>query len=197
MMAAMRDDPTVVDLVERARDGDQVAWNGIVDRYAPLVWAVCRRHGLSAADAEDAASCMWLRLVERLETIREPAALPGWIATTTRRECLHLLRTRNRQVPVEDDERLVDGTNPAADEWLLRQERHSALRLAFAELSEQCQRLLSMLFSDPPVPYAEVSAVMEMPVGGIGPSRQRCLAKLRDSRSFAALFERPADRMDT
>ena len=197
MIAAMRDDSTVVDLVERARDGDQAAWNGIVDRYAPLVWAVCRRHRLSVADAEDVASCVWLRLVERLETIREPAALPGWIATTTRRECLYLLRTRNRQIPVEDDERIVDGANPAADEWLLRQERHIALRHAFAELSELCQRLLSMLFHDPPVPYAQISAAMGMAVGGIGPSRQRCLAKLRDSQVLATLLEPPADRVDT
>jgi RNA polymerase sigma factor (sigma-70 family) len=192
MIATVRDDPTVVDLVERARDGDQGAWDGIVERYAALVWAVCRRHGLSGPDAEEVASCVWLRLVERLDGIREPAALPGWLATTTRRECLYYLRTKNRLVPVEDDERIVQGDDPAADEWLLRQERHIALRAGFAELSDKCRWLLSMLFREPPASYSEISAELGMAVGAIGPSRQRCLDKLRTSRALAALLDPPA-----
>src|SRR5919197_5985614 len=103
MIVTMRDDPLVVALVERARGGDQGAWDAIVARYATLVWSVCRRHGLSGSDAEDVGASVWLRLVERLGTIREPAALPGWIATTTRHECLHALRVAGRQTPVEDD----------------------------------------------------------------------------------------------
>lgn len=192
MIATVRDDPAVVDLVERARAGDQAAWDAIVERYAPLVWAVCRRFGLSGADAEDIGACVWLRLVEKLETLREPAALPGWIRTTTHHECLYLLRTRKRQVPMDDDERLVSGDNPAADEWLLEQERHIALRDAFAELPERCQRLLSMLFADPPVPYSQISEELGLAIGSIGPSRQRCLEQLRGSPAFVALLERPA-----
>jgi RNA polymerase sigma factor (sigma-70 family) len=193
MIASVRSDPSVVDLVVRARDGDQGAWDQIVERYAPMVWATCRRYGLSRADADDVGASVWLRLVERLETIREPAALPGWLATTTRHECLHLLRARNRQVLIGDDDRIVDRADPAADEWLLTQERQIALRAAFAELPANCRRLLSMLFGDPPVPYAEISAVTGTPVGAIGPTRQRCLAKLRGSPIVAALFEPPPD----
>jgi len=105
MMVAMRDDPTVVDLVERAREGQRVAWDQLVQRYAPLVWSVCRRYDLSSQDTEDVGAAVWLRLVERLGTIREPAALPGWIATTTRNECLYLLRGRRRQIPVDKSRR--------------------------------------------------------------------------------------------
>src|SRR5882672_4858943 len=135
MIVTMRDDPTVVALVERARGGEQAAWDEIVDRYATLVWSVCRRYGLAGGDAEDVGANVWLRLVERLGSIREPAALPGWIATTTRRECLQVLRGKGRQVLVRDD-RFADEESPASDEWLLEQERHTALRLAFGELAE-------------------------------------------------------------
>jgi RNA polymerase sigma factor (sigma-70 family) len=184
MMGSVRDDPTVVALVDRARDGDQAAWDEIVERYAPLVWSVCQRYRLSPADADDVAAIVWLRLVERLDSIREQAALPGWLATTTRRECLNLLRIRDRYTEFDDNQH--DDTAPASDHRLLAQERHIALRAAFAGLSEQCQQLLTLLFHDPPTPYATISATMGLPVGGIGPSRQRCLDKLRTSAPMAA-----------
>jgi RNA polymerase sigma factor (sigma-70 family) len=188
MMTCVRDDPTVVSLVERARNGDQGAWNAIVERYAALVWSVCRRYGLTSGDAEDVGASVWLRLVERLGTIREPAALPGWIATTTRRECLQALRVNRRQVPVEDD-RIPDEVGAASDDWLLAQERQVALRLGFAGLSERCRQLLSMLFDDPPAPYGEIATKLGMTIGGIGPTRSRCLDKLRAEPSVAALME--------
>jgi RNA polymerase sigma factor (sigma-70 family) len=174
----VRDDPTVIALVEQARAGDQKAWDRIVDRYAPLVWSTCARLGLSGVDAEDVGAIVWLRLVERLDSIRDAAALPGWLARTTHNECLKLLTAKHRQVPVETD-RLPDRAVPPPDDWLLTQERHIALRDAFADLSERCRTLLTMLFGDPPVPYNAISAELDIPVGGIGPTRQRCLAALR------------------
>jgi RNA polymerase sigma factor (sigma-70 family) len=185
-MTTMRDDPSVVALVELARSGDKGAWNRIVERYAPLVWAVCRRHRLSEPDADDVGATVWLRLVERLSTIREPAALPGWIATTTRNECLGVLRAQRKQVSVDIAD-LPDETDPPSDEWLLTQERHIALRAAFGELSERCRQLLSLLFGEPPMPYVQVAATVGMPVGAIGPSRMRCLNMLRRSRALAPL----------
>jgi RNA polymerase sigma factor (sigma-70 family) len=183
----VRDDPTVVALVDRARDGDKAAWDEIVERYAPLVWSVCQRYRLAPADTDDVGAVVWLRLVERLDSIREPAALPGWLATTTRRECLNLVRIRNRYTELDDD--LRDDTGPASDHRLLAQERHVALRTAFADLSEHCQQLLALLFRDPPTPYATIGATMGLPVGGIGPNRQRCLDKLRASAHLAALLD--------
>jgi RNA polymerase sigma factor (sigma-70 family) len=183
----MRDDPTVVGLVELARHGDARAWNDLVERYAPLVWAICRRYGLGGADAEDVAACVWLRLVERLDTIREPAALPGWLATTVRRECLALLRSRRRQVLVGDESGLDTVDDPAFEELLVTQERHIALRAAFDNLPEHCRRLLSLLFDDPPAPYAEISSSTGTPVGAIGPTRRRCLDKLRSDPVLAAV----------
>jgi hypothetical protein len=91
-----REDPVVTGLVTRARDGDRQAWDALADRYAPLVWSICRRHRLEAADAQDAAQTVWLMLVDHLDKIRDPAALPGWLATTTQRECVRILRTVRR-----------------------------------------------------------------------------------------------------
>lgn len=189
MMGTVRDDQSVVDLVVNARNGDQFAWDQIVERYAPLVWAMCQRFRLSRADADDVGACVWLRLVERLDTIRQPAALPGWLATTARNECLRVVRVKARETPVDDHERISADTDPSADSWLLAQERLIALRTAFAGLSERCRRLLELLFADPPTPYDEVSHVLGIPVGTIGPTRQRCLGKLRASPALAALVD--------
>ena len=96
----MRDDPPVTDLVARARSGDKQAWDALVERYAPLIWSICRRHRLGAADAGDVSQSVWLRLVGQLDKIRDPAALPGWLATTTRRECRQVLRAARGSRPV-------------------------------------------------------------------------------------------------
>lgn len=180
----MRDDPAVVELVERARGGDPAAWSAIVDRYAALVHGICRRYGLTGADADDVGGSVWLRLVQHLELIREPAALPGWLASTTRRECLQALRRTRHHLPV-DEQHDLDDAGPPVDEALLAEERRQALRLAFADLQERCQRLLELLFTEPPVAYTEVSRVLDMPVGAIGPNRKRCLERLRRSRALA------------
>jgi RNA polymerase sigma factor (sigma-70 family) len=190
MMRTMRDDPVVVDLVVRAREGDKAAWDAIVERYAPLVWSVCRRHRLSGADAEDVGASVWLRLVESLGGLREPAALPGWLATTARRECLQFLSVKNRQVPVEDLDVGAD-TGPASDEWLLLEERRDALRQGFAELQERCQRLLAMLFGEPPTPYTEISTSLGMAIGAIGPNRKRCLDRLRRTQALLSFDDSP------
>src|SRR5690349_14263151 len=83
----MRDDPIVIGLVTRAQNGDQQAWDALVERYAPLVWSICRRYQLSDAVAGDISQNVWLRLVDQLGSLRDPAAIPGWLVTTTQREC--------------------------------------------------------------------------------------------------------------
>jgi len=188
----VRDDPTVTALVTRAADGDQGAWNQIVERYAPLVWSICRRYRLDRADTDDVAQNVWLRLVEQLSALREPAALPGWLATTTQRECLRILRVSSQAD--RRNERLADEMTTAAqsvevEEEIIAAERNRVLSLAFDELLPPCRQLLSMLMQEPPVPYAEISRRLGIPVGGIGPSRARCLAKMRRSPPLAALLE--------
>jgi DNA-directed RNA polymerase specialized sigma24 family protein len=93
MPAAGRDDPVVADLVTRARNGDRQAWDALVERYAPLIWSICRRCRLGDTNADDVGQSVRLKLAGQLGTLRDPAALPGWLATTTRRECGRTLRT--------------------------------------------------------------------------------------------------------
>ena len=85
------DDPLVIHLVTRARGGDKRAWDALVERYAPLIWSICRKYRLGRDDADDVGQSVWLRLVDQLDKIRNPAALAGWLATTTRRECGRLV----------------------------------------------------------------------------------------------------------
>lgn len=197
----MPDDPTVVALVRRARDGEHAAWGELVERYSPLVWAICSRFRLGRDDAEDVSQTVWLKLVERLDALREPAALPGWLSTTTRHECLRVLRgmVRHgmRQSSLDPDAAVLSelvGDQVEVEHSLLEAERHAALRVAFSQLSARCQELLSLLVQDPPVPYTEISARLGMTVSSIGPNRGRCLAALRRCPPLAALIEPDAGR---
>jgi len=187
----MRDDPHVVALVTRAAEGDQSAWHEIVDRYASLVYTICTRYRLSNHDIEDVGQNVWLLLVEQLGKLREPAALPGWLATTTARECLRVVTAANKSdrlgTRLDDSVLFVDDT--AIDEEILMAEQNAAVRAAFAELPSRCQQLLSMLISDPPHSYANIHAELGIPVGSIGPQRARCLDRMRRSSAFAALGE--------
>jgi RNA polymerase sigma factor (sigma-70 family) len=194
----MRDDPAVIDLVDRARAGDKTAWDQIVERYAPLVWSICRQHRLSRPDADDVGQGVWLRLVEHLPALAEPAALPGWLATTTRRECLRVLHVGQRRDSHErplppgataDLGGLGQPQAGAPEAELLEVELQAALRAALASLPAHCQQLLTLLIADPPLPYAEISNRLKLPVGSIGPNRGRCLDALRRSPALAALIE--------
>jgi len=153
----------------------------LVERYAPLVWSICRRHQLGA-DAEDISQIVWTQLLDHLDhldKIRDPASLPGWLATTTRRECLRLLGPAHGPLEdgyVMDAEAVPDEQARMAEEELLAAERHAALREAFRELPTCGQRLVLLLIEDPPVPYAEISARLGIPVGSIGPARSAAWA---------------------
>jgi RNA polymerase sigma factor (sigma-70 family) len=181
----------VADLVMRARNGDQRAWDAIVERYASLVWSICRRYRLSGADTDDAGQAVWLQLVDQIDRIRDPAALPGWLATTTRRECGRAVRAARGLLAAGsglDAESLPDEQAATAEQEPLAGERHAALREAFGDLPAGWQRLIALLAADPPLPYAEISARLGIPVGSIGPTRRRCLDKLRRHPAIAALI---------
>jgi RNA polymerase sigma factor (sigma-70 family) len=186
-----RDDSVVINLVASARDGDVRAWDTLVERYAPLIWSICRKYRLGPADADDVGQSVWLHLVDQLDKIREPAALAGWLATTTRRECGRLVRAAHGPHAVVyalDAENMADERADAVEQEVLAAERHAALREAVTQLPPDCQRLVAMLTADPPLPYAEISATLAMPIGSIGPTRSRCLDRIRRHPSIAALI---------
>lgn len=169
------------ELVERVRDGDTAAWATLVEGYVGLVWAIARNHRLGPADAADVSQTTWLRLIENVDRIEDPRRVGAWLATTARRECLRLLRQSGRQVLV-DDESTLDRFDPdevPVESGLLRAEEAAAVRVAFDRLPERCQQLLRLLMVDTPPSYEELSAALGMPIGSIGPTRGRCLDKLR------------------
>ncbi|WP_066370670.1 RNA polymerase sigma factor [Herbidospora mongoliensis] len=176
----MRDDPEVIALVARARKGDQAAWDEIVERYSPLVWAICLRYRLTRPDSDDVAQVVWLRLVENLDTLREPAALAGWLATTAQRECLRVSRNLRKVQGAESPLTFDPETESTViDQELERAERHAALLRGLAQLPARCRCLLELCLQEESLSYTEISARLGVPVGGIGPTRARCLAKLR------------------
>jgi RNA polymerase sigma factor (sigma-70 family) len=185
----------VTELVVAAARGDQQAWDGLVDRYMPLVVSVVRKYRLRDKDAEDVSQTVWLRLVEHIDTIREPRALPGWIVVTTRNEALRVLRGRSLAVPVDfgdlhaHGQLDIDMDSLELDDGLLRAERRAAILDGLAELPPYQRRLLLLLVADPPVSYEEISLQTGMPVGSIGPTRARCLAKLRATAPLRALLD--------
>ena len=179
----------VTDLVTRAATGDQQAWDLLVERYIPLIWSICRWHRLSDADAARVSQNLWRHLAAQLDTIHDPAELACRLATATRRECL--------RVPTAAREPAAAGSAPDADpipgaqarmteQELLAAEQQAVLREAFLDLPARGQQLIALLTEDPPVPDAEISARLGIPVERIGPDRRRYLDQLRRHPALAA-----------
>ena len=171
----------VAEVVGRAADGDQLAWERLFDQYARLIWSMTRDFKLVESDAADVFQTTWLRLLEHINRLDHPARVGSWLAATARHECLRQLAARKRIVLMHDDDELAEGepNGPEIDERLLAEERAAAVREALSHLPWRWQRLLQLLMNDPPASYAEISDQLGLPVGSIGPTRGRCLERLR------------------
>jgi RNA polymerase sigma factor (sigma-70 family) len=188
---AIADSRSVTALVIRTRNGDEHAWDELFERYAPLIRSICRSYRLRQVDVDDIGQNVWLKLVDHIAAIRDPAALPGWLVTTTRRECCQVLRAARQQQasgPWPDVADMPDTVTGMVESELLRAERSAALREALTQLPSLSRRLIAMLIQDPPAPYTEISAQLGIPVGSIGPYRARLLEKLRRYPALAALI---------
>ncbi len=184
MTTTQAEDTKAVDvaaLVRRAAVGDRWAWERLVDQYARLIWAITRDFKLVESDAADVAQVTWLRLLENIHKIENPDRVGSWLAATARNECLRNLAARKRVV-LADDDIVLDGAavaGPDVDERLLSAERAVMVREALSHLPWRWQRMLELLMADPPASYSEISDQLGLPVGSIGPTRNRCLARLR------------------
>jgi len=170
-------------LLKGAADGDGQAWKELVRRFSGMLWSVARAHRLSERDAEDVVQLTWLRLLEHLTSVRDPDRLPGWLATTCRHECLAVLRRQKRLRLADDSELdLIGPTSGSADASALTDSLHRAVWQAFSRLDERCQRVLRVLIVDVQEgrpSYAVATKVLQMPQGSLGPTRGRCLERLR------------------
>jgi len=170
------------ELVGACLRGDAAAWEALIARYQRLVYGIALRAGLPPADADDVFQNVSLKICLHLDSLRDHAALTGWVGAVTRRECLrrHRRRAGEPETTPLDDARDVPGGEPPADEALLREERAHEVRRGLEELPPACQRLLGLLYgSEEPPPYADVAVRLGVPLGSIGPTRARCLKRLR------------------
>ena len=184
------DDPLAT-LVAGALDGHDAAWNALVARLERVVWKSVNMMTADREVRDDAFAATWLRLAERLDSIREPEKLPGWLTTTATNEVRQIVRQRHRQdISITESwsgtghigdlvDTLVGDDGEHAD-GMLSDERRRHVRAAFGRLDEGCREIITVLvLADPPVPYDEASEALGRPIGSLGPSRRRCLDKMR------------------
>jgi len=165
------------DLLARCRSGDEEAWRLLVERYAPLILSIPRRYGFRAAQADDVFADVCLALVRALPGLRDPEALPQWLIKTTSRATWEAARKARVQPP--DDLPPLTGAAPP-EELMSQLEEEQLVRDALAALPERCRKLLTLLYFRAPAPsYDEVAREMGMPRGSLGPTRSRCLERLR------------------
>jgi RNA polymerase sigma factor (sigma-70 family) len=170
----------IAKIVEAAASGDQRAWDGLIGEFAGLIWAIARAHRLVDADAADVAQATWLRLFENLGRLHDPGRVGAWLATTARRECLRVLRASMRSLPVGDEIPDRECSDPRPGDALITGERDRALWRSFSGLRASDQALLRLLVADPAPAYDEIASALDMPIGSIGPTRQRALRRLSE-----------------
>lgn len=176
------EDPSHGELLMLAATGEQAAWDALVDRFGQMVWSVARGLRLDDATAKDVSQTVWLKLIENIDNIRDPDRLPGWLATTCRREALRVAKGRDRDLPTEFAYDVED-ESPSLDELLVSDEENRSIVAAFNTLDDMCRQLLRLMIVEPPLSYEEISAATGRPIGSLGPTRARCLDKLKGAIS--------------
>lgn len=166
------------ELLRLAAQGEQAAWDALVERFEQMVWSVARGFRLDDAAAKDVSQTVWLRLIENVDKIKDPERLPGWLVTTTRREALKTIKRSDRVVPSEFEFDVAD-ESPSLEVLLVEDEEAREVVAAFGELDGECQQLLRLLTIEPALSYEEISEATGRPVGSLGPTRGRCLERLK------------------
>jgi RNA polymerase sigma factor (sigma-70 family) len=182
---ASRQDHDVASLVAAAASGEQRAWSLLVLRFGGMIRSIARRHRLGDADQDEVAQRTWLRLLEHIGSIREPAALGGWLATTTRHECLRVLRSSCREIPVNEPVALDEPDLNTVEDAAVAAERRAALHRALDALPDRQQSLMRMLLAEPALSFDELSVALGIPRGSLGPTHGRCLKLLRQNSALA------------
>ena len=185
----MRDNSSTADLAIRAKNGDPQSWDELVNRFAPLVWSICRAYQLSRADAEDVGRNVWMHLFNHLSAIHDPAVLGSWLTAATRLECSRVQRPQCKlPADAQTPEDLPDEQDATIEHDLLLAERNVILREAVARLPRSQRQLIALLTADPPMPYTEISARLGLAVDSIRPSCRNCLDRLRSDPAIARLL---------
>ena len=171
--------PSLAEILAAAARGEQWAGELLVRRYERLVWSVVRHFRLESNTAWDVYNTVFLRLWEHADRIRQPEALPGWLATTARNEAMRTIRNQRRQLPTDFEYDVADTSLSSLDEALIEDEEVASVVTAFKQLEERCQELLKLLVVEPKLDYETVASLLGKPMGYLGPTRGRCVEKLR------------------
>lgn len=166
-------------LLARVVDGDQDAWDAVVAQYAGLVWSIARSYRLHSAATEDVVQTVWLRFAEHCGRIRQADRLASWLATTTRNEALRVIRGHTRLTPTDLLSEEAEPTASTIEDLVTDDETLRSVLKAFARLSADDQQLLRLLCTVPPLDYQTIAEMLGRPIGSIGPTRARCLDRLR------------------
>ena len=178
----------LVELVGRVAAGDKEAFDLIVRQFERLLWSIAWSCGLSRDDAEDSIQVVWMKFLQHVSSIRERGNVAGWLSVTARRECIAASKRLRRMVPTATDRLLDRRVHSIEDpDRLVDRESAGVVRGAFERLDVRCRSLLALLLSDPPIGYADISKSLALPVGSIGPTRSRCLERLRRDPALVAL----------
>lgn len=172
--------PSDAELVERVRGGDHEAWSALIHRHGGRVWTVARSQGLDRERASDVVQTVWLNLLHGVDNVRDPGAIVAWLTTVARREAIRVDRASKRTIPV-DDERFdrEPGNGDELDSGAITAHDTAIVRQAVELLGGRCRELLKLLYSTDELSYHEIGAMLDMPIGSIGPTRARCLERLR------------------
>ncbi|MCU1552102.1 MAG: polymerase subunit sigma-70 [Glaciihabitans sp.] len=164
------------------RSGQPGGVDELVRTMTPVLWNVVRAYGLAQDLAQDVIQSTWLILIRRADTIADPRAVAAWLTTTARREAWRAASRGARSIAVSDDViELALDDEPSAEDVALADDGDRRLWACVRTLSERCQRLLRIVAFDERPDYAKLAQDLSMPVGSIGPTRGRCLSKLKDA----------------
>jgi RNA polymerase sigma factor (sigma-70 family) len=167
-------------LLDAARGGQEEAVGQIVAELSPLLWQVARAAGLGGGDAEDVLQTVWVRLLSHLDNIHSSGALTAWLVITTKRESWRVRAAGRRQLPADHDWlAAIPDPEPGSEERAIVDDQRRVLWAALAQLSPRCQELLRIVAFVPRPDYGTVALELGIPRGSVGPTRGRCLAKLR------------------
>jgi RNA polymerase sigma factor (sigma-70 family) len=172
-------------MVGAARNGDAGAWEVLVGRFTPVMRGVVRGYGLNAADVEDAVQATWTAAFVNIDRLREPEAISGWLLVAARRQALRILERSRRELLTDDQDRVDRSTDATPESTLLDHEQKETLSAAVSRLPDRQRAVLDSL--NPDISYADISRKLNIPIGSIGPTRERALLRLRRDRRLVAL----------
>jgi RNA polymerase sigma factor (sigma-70 family) len=168
------------ELVALCLGGDAQAWETLIVRYRRLIFSIPVKFNFTTADSSDVFQAVCLKLIEHLHELKDESKVSAWLITTTTRQCIHVRSQRMRETPNSEEFEEPPASDVNVEDIQIQTQEQQTIRDAVEKLPDRCRQLLDLLYFDAKNPsYEEIGQSMKMPVASIGPTRARCLEKLR------------------